>query len=156
MFERSHGRIARTQRLQTTVGRTGLTGLLLCVCVCVCGYCSGAAGATLAPVSALHQHLATADSSYTRDGRHLGCWKLEASLPPGQWVPFRGKRMSLDIQNCCRGRCLSCNECPSFICVSGRVLCDYCGCPPARHQKQEPGEDLEEAVWGLSVRDHNR
>ena len=30
-------------------------------------------------------------------------------------------------------RCLSCSECPAYICLSARVLCDYCGCPPARH-----------------------
>jgi hypothetical protein len=42
--------------------------------------------------------------------------------------------MSLDIQNRVRGACLSCGECPAYLCVTGRVLCDYCGCPPARHQ----------------------
>ena len=30
-------------------------------------------------------------------------------------------------------RCLLCSECPAYICLSARVLCDYCGCPPARH-----------------------
>jgi len=45
--------------------------------------------------------------------------------------------MSLDIHNCLRGACLQCGECPSFISVSGRILCDYCGCPPARHERQD-------------------
>ena len=50
--------------------------------------------------------------------------------------------MSLDIQNRVRGACLSCGECPAYLCVTGRVLCDYCGCPPARHQLQGlPGDD---------------
>ena len=40
--------------------------------------------------------------------------------------------MSRDIHNRLRGSCLDCGECPSFISISGRVLCDYCGCPPAR------------------------
>jgi len=44
--------------------------------------------------------------------------------------------MSRDIHNFLRGQCLACSECPSFICVSGKVLCDYCGCPPARHHRE--------------------
>jgi len=45
--------------------------------------------------------------------------------------------MSRDIQNRLRGVCLDCGECPAFISLSGRILCDYCGCPPARHERQE-------------------
>lgn len=45
--------------------------------------------------------------------------------------------MSRDIQNRLRGACLDCGECPSFISLSGRILCDYCGCPPARHERKE-------------------
>lgn len=57
--------------------------------------------------------------------------------------------MSRDIQNCIRGACLTCGECPSFISVSGRVLCDYCGCPPARHERQDKQErGIEETSVG--------
>jgi uncharacterized Zn finger protein (UPF0148 family) len=52
--------------------------------------------------------------------------------------------MSLDIQNRVRGACLSCGECPAYLCVTGRVLCDYCGCPPARHQLQQQADKEEE------------
>ena len=52
--------------------------------------------------------------------------------------------MSVDIQNRVRGECLSCGECPAYLCVTGRVLCDYCGCPPARHQLQEHEEREQE------------
>ncbi len=53
--------------------------------------------------------------------------------------------MSLDIQNRVRGACLSCGECPAYLCVTGRVLCDYCGCPPARHQLERlPAPQREE------------
>jgi len=45
--------------------------------------------------------------------------------------------MSRDIRNIIRGRCQSCSSCSSFISVSGRVRCDYCGCPPAQHQQLE-------------------
>ena len=47
--------------------------------------------------------------------------------------PFQAPVPSFDIAGYLRGQCLSCNECPAYICLSGRVLCDYCGCPPARH-----------------------
>lgn len=65
--------------------------------------------------------------------------------------------MSRDIQNCMRGACLTCGECPSYISVSGRILCDYCGCPPARHKKKnEEGVrnnegGINDIVWGLSI-----
>jgi hypothetical protein len=53
--------------------------------------------------------------------------------------------MSLDIQNRVRGACLSCGECPAYLCVTGRVLCDYCGCPPPRPQLERlPASQQEE------------
>jgi len=42
--------------------------------------------------------------------------------------------MTRDIRNITRGQCQACGDCEGFISVSGRVLCDYCGCPPARHE----------------------
>lgn len=57
--------------------------------------------------------------------------------------------MSRDIHNLLRGKCLACKECPEFISVSGRVLCDYCGCPPARHHREEQ-ESAESADSGLN------
>merc|ERR1719188_597335 len=35
---------------------------------------------------------------------------------------------SLDALRVARGHCLSCEWCQRF-------LCDYCGCPPAKHQR---------------------
>jgi len=60
---------------------------------------------------------------------------------------------SVDIAGCLRGRCLSCSECPAYICLSARVLCDYCGCPPARHQREEEEkrEGLEELTAELTL-----
>lgn len=42
----------------------------------------------------------------------------------------------VDVRNLMRGYCTTCGEeaCSQFLSVSGRVLCDYCGCPPARHE----------------------
>ena len=57
--------------------------------------------------------------------------------------------MSRDIHNFLRGQCLSCSECPSFICISGKVLCDYCGCPPAKHQREQ--EDSERYTISTSL-----
>lgn len=45
----------------------------------------------------------------------------------------------VDIHGVCRGSCTNCTECPQFISIPGHVLCAYCGCPPARHSKAEPG-----------------
>ena len=60
--------------------------------------------------------------------------------------------MSRDIHNFLRGQCLSCSECPSFICISGKVLCDYCGCPPAKHQRESDEESsLPERYIGWLV-----
>lgn len=42
--------------------------------------------------------------------------------------------MTKDIRDIERGICLNCDSCQNYICISGRILCDYCGCPPARHQ----------------------
>ena len=42
--------------------------------------------------------------------------------------------MTRDIRNITRGQCQACGDCEGFISVSGRVLCDYCGCPPAHHE----------------------
>jgi len=60
---------------------------------------------------------------------------------------------SVDIAGCLRGRCFSCSECPAYICLSARVLCDYCGCPPARHQREEEEkrEGLEELTAELTL-----
>jgi len=44
------------------------------------------------------------------------------------------ERMTRDIRNITRGQCQACGDCDGFISVSGRVLCDYCGCPPAHHE----------------------
>ena len=46
--------------------------------------------------------------------------------------------MAPDIRNVNRGRCQSCECCSNFISMSGLVLCDYCGCPPAKHLKLSP------------------
>ena len=58
------------------------------------------------------------------------------------------EKMSRDIRNIIRGRCQSCSSCSGFISVSGRVRCDYCGCPPAQHQQledqQQQPEDKEQ------------
>lgn len=42
--------------------------------------------------------------------------------------------MTRDIRNVTRGQCQACGDCEGFISVSGRVLCDYCGCPPTHHE----------------------
>ena len=41
----------------------------------------------------------------------------------------------VDIYGIQRSSCTNCSECPQFISVSGHVLCAYCGCPPAKHDK---------------------
>jgi len=45
----------------------------------------------------------------------------------------------IDIHGVARGSCQNCTECPQFISIPGHVLCAYCGCPPARHLKEDPG-----------------
>ena len=44
--------------------------------------------------------------------------------------------MPRDIRNIERGACIEgCRSCPNFLSVEpGRVLCDYCGCPPTKHE----------------------
>lgn len=59
--------------------------------------------------------------------------------------------MSRDIHNFLRGKCLACNECPSYICVSGKVLCDYCGCFPAKHQRETEEESSERSTRNQST-----
>ena len=48
--------------------------------------------------------------------------------------------MARDIRNVERGACVDgCRSCPNFLSVEpGRVLCDYCGCPPAKHEMTDP------------------
>ena len=57
---------------------------------------------------------------------------------------FRRKKMSRDIRNIIRGRCQSCSSCSAFMSVSGRVRCDYCGCPPAQHQQLDDQQQEEQ------------
>lgn len=43
--------------------------------------------------------------------------------------------MTRDIRNIPRGHCNACGDCEIFTIENrGRVLCDYCGCPPAHHE----------------------
>ena len=57
---------------------------------------------------------------------------------------FGGKKMSRDIRNIIRGRCQSCSSCSAFMSVSGRVRCDYCGCPPAQHQQLDDQQQQQQ------------
>jgi hypothetical protein len=43
-----------------------------------------------------------------------------------------------DVRNIARGQCQACGDCSGFISMSGRVMCDYCGCPPAQHENLAP------------------
>jgi hypothetical protein len=43
----------------------------------------------------------------------------------------------LDVLRVPRGHCLACEWCPEFISLSRRVICEYCGCPPAKHKNLE-------------------
>eukprot|EP00092_Neocalanus_flemingeri_P092322 GFUD01117186.1.p1 GENE.GFUD01117186.1~~GFUD01117186.1.p1 ORF type:complete len:365 (+),score=56.46 GFUD01117186.1:174-1268(+) len=45
----------------------------------------------------------------------------------------------IDIHGVLRSSCSNCTECPQFVSIPGHVLCAYCGCPPARHGKADPG-----------------
>ena len=58
---------------------------------------------------------------------------------PPPTTQLRKAGLTRDIRNIFRGFCVTCGEvnCPGFISVSGRVLCDYCGCPPAKHKMIE-------------------
>lgn len=43
--------------------------------------------------------------------------------------------MTRDIRNIPRGHCNACGDCEIFTIENrSRVLCDYCGCPPAHHE----------------------
>ncbi len=55
--------------------------------------------------------------------------------------------MARDIRNVKRGSCNHCRSCTNYISLSGKVLCDYCGCPPAKHEQlaDEAAEDAGEA-----------
>ncbi len=55
----------------------------------------------------------------------------------------RHHHLHADVFRISRGECLTCgaNFCAAFISLSGRVLCDYCGCPPARHRRLEEEEN---------------
>lgn len=54
--------------------------------------------------------------------------------------------LSRDVHHVLRGRCNLCEgeACFGFISVSGRVVCDYCGCPPAKHQKHDTDSEEDE------------
>ncbi len=56
---------------------------------------------------------------------------MSATIPNSRAVAIR--LSNLDVLRVPRGRCHACEWCPKFISVSKRVLCDYCGCPPAKH-----------------------
>jgi len=45
-------------------------------------------------------------------------------------------QQSVDVQGVLRGACSYCTECPQFLVSagSGHISCQYCGCPPAKHQ----------------------
>ena len=49
--------------------------------------------------------------------------------------------MARDIRNVKRGSCNNCTSCTNYISLSGKVLCDYCGCPPAKHDQLEDAEE---------------
>jgi len=55
----------------------------------------------------------------------------------------------IDIHGVLRASCSNCTECPQFVSIPGHVLCAYCGCPPARHGKADPGGVLGEGVSGV-------
>ena len=72
--------------------------------------------------------------------------------------------MYRDIRHVLRGQCLSCS-CTSFMSIFGRVICDYCGCPPAQHQpvcqnqlffqqQEEFQQKSYEAMMALDERDN--
>ena len=57
---------------------------------------------------------------------------------------------SLDALRVARGHCLSCEWCPRFLSPSKRILCDYCGCPPAKHQRLDNDNQAENNKKGNS------
>ena len=52
---------------------------------------------------------------------------------------------ALDAMRVPRGHCLSCEWCPRFVSLSKRILCDYCGCPPAKHDRLD-SDDIDVVV----------
>ena len=60
--------------------------------------------------------------------------------------------MAPDIRNVNRGRCQSCESCNNFISLSGLILCDYCGCPPARHLRLPTEQPSNVGLQSLDVR----
>ena len=119
--------------------------------------CRCSPAALLAPVqTSLSQHSAPAGQACARQHTKLdsdknGQHQHKLTSSKFRWFSS-GKEavqaMSRDIHNLLRGKCLACKECPEFISVSGRVLCDYCGCPPARHHREEQEESVESADSG--------
>ena len=55
---------------------------------------------------------------------------------------------SLDALRVARGHCLSCDWCPRFLSPSKRILCDYCGCPPAKHHRIEGNDNAAKKRGG--------
>jgi len=52
-------------------------------------------------------------------------------------ISLLSSQQKTDVQGVARGRCTMCAECPQFLScgASTSVLCQYCGCPPARHNR---------------------
>jgi len=73
----------------------------------------------------------------------LSAQSLHSSNPTTNTIKPQNK---VDIQGVSRLECNNCTECPQFLSVPGHILCAYCGCPPARHQKSEPSLANEQSV----------
>ena len=63
--------------------------------------------------------------------------------------------MTRDIRNITRGQCQACGDCDGFISVNARVLCDYCGCPPAHHESLGCKKPKSDPDLGLEILDLN-
>ena len=59
--------------------------------------------------------------------------------------------MTRDIRNVTRGQCQTCGDCDGFISVTARVLCDYCGCPPAHHENLVNKKPKADPDLGLEI-----
>ena len=46
-----------------------------------------------------------------------------------------------DCRGVKRGKCQNCNICERFLAEKGTFMCAYCGCPPAKHETEEPNVD---------------
>jgi len=66
----------------------------------------------------------------------LSAQSVHSSNPENMTLKPHNK---IDIHGVLRGSCANCTECPQFVSIPGHVLCAYCGCPPARHVKADPG-----------------